>query len=169
MINERPMYFRRDGTPYDPKDGNPTLQWAADHEDIRLRRVCFTRLWWGGHLSTVWLGLDHGWMSKRPIIFESMLFTWAYQADLFDCGRSRRFHPEAGQWRYATEKQAIRMHSALVRHYRWPWRCLAGWAWDWFKSWERENAKRTNTWSLFTPFLEPEFSMRDLMDRMNVT
>jgi len=56
-------------------------------------------------VSTVWLGLDHGfpWIKQPPVIFETMIFggTWDHR-----------------MWRYCTHLEAIAGHAdavALVR------------------------------------------------------
>jgi len=69
--------------------------------DRKYKVVRQSYLWWGGWLSTVWLGLDHSFvMSKhKPLIFESMLFFK---------GRS-----ELDMVRYSTEKEAYQGHWKL--------------------------------------------------------
>lgn len=47
--------------------------------DLNYKVVKQEKLWWGGFLSTVWLGLDHSLtfgsgLDRKPIIFETMLF-----------------------------------------------------------------------------------------------
>lgn len=106
-ISERPMYYRPDGTPYPGTDDAATMAWAKDFEDMGLRRVGDTALWWGGRVSTVWLGLDHGHgMSHKPLIFESMVFGWklinipAYLAKaVFGSSVVRRWYKEFHQWK----------------------------------------------------------------------
>lgn len=53
-----------------------------------------------GMLSTVWLGLDHGWGESAPIIFETMSFP----TDA----------PNAIQERYSTEAEAREGHARLL-------------------------------------------------------
>lgn len=54
-------------------------------------------------VSTIWLGLDHGWgISRRPIIFETMIFEGNGSTDL-------------ATWRYSTAQQAMRGHIHAVR------------------------------------------------------
>ena len=65
--------------------------------DYEYKKVRLTRLWWGGHVSTVWLGLDHAFnfteeLSTFPMIFETMVF------------------PGNQQDRYTTEQEAIKGH-----------------------------------------------------------
>lgn len=57
----------------------------------------------GLNVSTVWLGLDHGFGNKEldpPIIFETMVFGGD--------------HTEP-QWRYATEDAALENHAKIVK------------------------------------------------------
>src|SRR5437773_12310208 len=97
----RGMYFRRDGTPY-----SDILEWAADFENKELKRVAETRLWWGGWLSTVWLGLNHNFsFSGAPLIFETMLF----MPNSFN---------EIDMERYSTEAQAIEGHNRMYKKWQ---------------------------------------------------
>lgn len=61
-------WFDRDGEPlWDLMETERLLN------DIEYKRVAWDPLPKGGHLSTVWLGLDHSHSSTgRPIIFETM-------------------------------------------------------------------------------------------------
>lgn len=99
---ERPMYYRPDGTPYEGPE--PHLQWAADFE--KHRQIKVTRLWWGGRVSTIWLGLDHGFGQRVPLIFESMAFGWRpvnvfaeLPMRLFGSDTVRRWWNEYVEWR----------------------------------------------------------------------
>lgn len=62
------MYFDRQGRPLD------MTEWAEKHADKDYLIVAqhWVRGWM---VSTVWLGLDHGFgMSHAPVIFETMIF-----------------------------------------------------------------------------------------------
>ena len=87
------------------KRGNPiTLEeWANLTNDREYKVVKQTRLWWGGLVSTVWLGLDHNHgFGGEKAIFETMLFSrW----DSLDC------------FRYSSLELAETGHEAVVRHY----------------------------------------------------
>lgn len=50
--------------------------WAEFFEHHGRRRVAQTYLWlpWRTHISTVFLGLDHGFGEGSPIVFETMIF-----------------------------------------------------------------------------------------------
>jgi hypothetical protein len=58
-------------------------------------------------ISTVWLGMDHGWgrgePDYKPVIFESMIFGGEHDED---------------QMRYCTEEEAIRGHAEAVQDLR---------------------------------------------------
>ena len=53
----------------------------------------------GVTISTVWLGLDHGFGDARPAIFETMIFGGEY---------------DQAQMRYHTEEEAVRGHREAV-------------------------------------------------------
>jgi hypothetical protein len=55
-------------------------------------------------ISTVWLGMDHGWMNEKPLIFETMIFT--------PDDKDNKFVDY--QTRYATEEEAIEGHIRAV-------------------------------------------------------
>jgi hypothetical protein len=63
-----------------------TLQVAKDEID-------------GHTVSTIFLGLDHGWGEKQPIVFETMTFGDPYEQNC---------------WRYATWDEAVAGHDAIV-------------------------------------------------------
>lgn len=95
-VEDRPRYYKRDGTPY-PSGEKGLYEWANDFENPN-RVIGRTSLWWGGYVSTVWLGLDHSWLGGPPLIFESMCFPEGRDQD-----------------RYSTEEQAKAGHAAMVR------------------------------------------------------
>lgn len=111
-IKDRTLYYRRDGTPY-PNGMEGMLQWGKDLE-MTDRRVDKTNLWWGGYVSTVWLGLDHGWGAGPPLIFETMVFGKVSMLDL-------------DMERYSYESEAIMGHHRLVRKWSNPWTLLVYW------------------------------------------
>jgi len=65
----------------------------------------------GIHISTVFLGTDHGWNSDVPILFETMVFGGYY---------------DEYQWRYATWKEAEKGHRKILLKviHTLPWRLL---------------------------------------------
>jgi hypothetical protein len=83
------------------REGNPIslYQWALMFENDEAKRVARTEL---GDVvvSTVWLGLDHGWGDDdRPLIFETMVFEGKMDGE---------------QMRYSTEEEARTGHQAMV-------------------------------------------------------
>lgn len=147
--------FRPDGTPY-PATGEGLTEWARDFEDEEKRRVGWTRLWWGGSVSTVWLGLNHRFYGDGPpIIFESMMFTprypqrdflhrdkivvWVpkviYRGRTYECHIPLKWLPiltmgraEMDQNRYSTRAEAEAGHAAMVKRWKDPGRVLAWFA-----------------------------------------
>lgn len=77
--------------------------------DWEYKKVAWNKLWWGGHISTVWLGLDHSFslQPRRPIIFETMIFKPG--------GEFGRTSVEME--RYATEEEALAGHRRLYRQW----------------------------------------------------
>lgn len=98
-----PYYYGRDGKAI------PMCEWAVRFEDLEYKRVAQTTIgpWW---ISTVWLGLDHGFLEGRPLIFESMIFWHGPEGGEPDHDRPME--------RYTTEAQARRGHASIVRTYR---------------------------------------------------
>lgn len=97
------LYFRKDGTPY-PEGKEGLLAFAKDFENTEGRRVGFDKLPNGLAVSTVWLGIDHGFGSGRPLIFETMVFAH---------GRGGEF-----QTQYSTLEEARLGHKMMVKKCR---------------------------------------------------
>lgn len=97
----KPMYYHRDGTPYTgtPADPKGTLAWGKDFENQKLKRVAYTDIPGKGHVSTVWIGLDHSFGDGPPLIFESMFFG----------------EGDEDQERYSTESEALAGHERMVK------------------------------------------------------
>lgn len=95
MFEYRPMYYRRDGTPY-PPGLRGLIAWGLEFESIENKIVDCTMTIYNEDVSTVWLGLDHGFLNDRPLIFETMVFS--------------RHGVRNIQLRYATEAEAHRGH-----------------------------------------------------------
>lgn len=80
-------------------------QWVHMFEDAAGRTVAKTVVD-GARVSTVFLGLDHGWGGPVPILFETMVFP----------------DPESGvesdMDRYATWDEAVAGHEAMVAKVR---------------------------------------------------
>lgn len=85
-----------------------TLEWAAKFEDHEYRRIAVAKLGLRSEqqidISTVWLGIDHGWGNGRPVIFETMIFGFD---DDFEY-----------QERYCTEAEAVEGHARAVQYAR---------------------------------------------------
>jgi hypothetical protein len=78
--------------------------WARRFHDENYKRILATQLSAGIWVSTVWMGLDHGFGRGPPIIFETMVFR----------------HDDASgeeQYRYATEAEAREGHALAVARY----------------------------------------------------
>lgn len=61
------------------KDRSPVkcenaIQWAKWFDKNENRRVAETLLENGTIVSTVFLGIDHGFMDSKPLLFETMIF-----------------------------------------------------------------------------------------------
>lgn len=87
----RHFYYDRQGRPISSAEVE-TL-WMQD------RRVALTDLGRLGRVSTVWLGIDHGYGEGPPLIFETMIF-----------GGPMDQHCD----RYSTEEQARTGHDFMV-------------------------------------------------------
>ena len=85
---------------YYDREGKPIK--LGDHliffQDPIYKQVASTYLPNGRHVSTVWLGLDHGFGNGPPLIFETMVFP---EAEICE--------------RYSTEVEAREGHARLVQ------------------------------------------------------
>jgi hypothetical protein len=125
LLEVGPGYYDRKGV----RIAN-LLAWAQMFEDLDYKIVKQQHLWWGGFLSTVWLGLDHRFANDGPpLIFESMLFgvhhgpDRAFMPDKVDDMDEilwREFAPEMDMTRYAREEEALAGHRYLYRHWSKP-------------------------------------------------
>lgn len=61
-------YYARDGSPMSQEE------WMVRFGDEPYKRVARTAIGGDVSVSTVWLGLDHGWSRGQPLIFETMVF-----------------------------------------------------------------------------------------------
>jgi hypothetical protein len=113
-IKSRIVWYDRQGKPL-PSD---TAEEMSKVEGLLTNRgykiVKQEKLWWGGFLSTVWLGLDHSFSIKdhKPLIFETMLFP-----------RYRNYR-EIDMERYSSEEEAKLGHVAMRRKWSNPLFCL---------------------------------------------
>lgn len=91
-------YYDKDGTPI-----SDVMTWGLKLQDPEYKRVAKDTLDDGRMVSTVWLGLDHGWGDGPPLIFETMVFS---SKDSFD---------DQYMERYATEAEALAGHQRIVQ------------------------------------------------------
>jgi len=129
-----PRYFDRHGFPI-PGDGtnDPTLVWARmmERANGQDRVVACDDLPDTSYLSTVWLGLDHGF-GGPPLFFETMRFSMkTKQARSPLSGHVYLYRPElefpdpfgepgetTTQLRYGSEEEALAAHHEIVRRIR---------------------------------------------------
>lgn len=128
MVGPGPQYYDRQGFPIPARDGvEPTLVWARLREQPDYPIVAVDDLPDGGFLSTVWLGLDHGF-GGRPLIFETMRFAAETvpvklpSGHIVKARRELAFPDPFGepgdtttQLRYTTEEEALAAHHEIVR------------------------------------------------------
>jgi hypothetical protein len=92
-------------SPYFDRQGQRInlARWVELYEGYDYRRVAETTVepYW---ISTVWLGIDHGWGEASPLIFETMVFA----PDDTELG------PEIECRRYGTEAAALAGHEETV-------------------------------------------------------
>lgn len=87
-----------------------TLTWARWHEDWDNRSVkqTYTEHY---HISTVCLGIDHGWGKGRPVLFETMVFG----KNVVSIKTRQGSGIEHDQERYCTWEEAEKGHDQMVR------------------------------------------------------
>ena len=89
------MYYNKEGQEIG------LIEWGKLFENLEYKRVAETTLKDGKWISTVWLGLDHGFGEKIQI-FETMVFPNKEDGDDLDCER------------YSTLGKAITGHKKMV-------------------------------------------------------
>lgn len=120
-------YFSRSGRPISMRDWCRIKAWDDETNDRDYTRVAADDV--GPYLiSTVWLGLDHGF-GGPPLIFETMVFRtdlpdrrppWEEKEYEFDEDEE----PEFTRWtdldmaRYGSEGEALAGHAAMVEKVR---------------------------------------------------
>jgi hypothetical protein len=128
-----PRYFHRDGKPILSDELMPDfMQWALLFENTKGRIIGNTVTLYGEKLSTVWLGMDHGYRRGKPLIFETMLFAPCTkerigrilsaleltedekrERDRLEAHTKKYFPHDQLQLRYATENEASDRHEKL--------------------------------------------------------
>jgi hypothetical protein len=91
------------------------LEWGMFFENIKNRRVGWKVCLDGTTISTVFLGIDHGWNNELPVLFETMVF-------LYPPGLAEKFTDDnlvdIETQRYEIWDQAIKGHKEMVQKYR---------------------------------------------------
>lgn len=99
------MYYDMDGKPITIEEWSKL--YAQHPGQPSPRRVAETTLPDGTWISTVLLGIDHGWgIGRRPVIFESMVFPAKDNMEALE------------QDRYCTKEEALEGHARLVDLYQ---------------------------------------------------
>ena len=65
--------------------------WAKWFENIENRRVKVSKAGQGYYVSTVFLGIYHGWNEEEPLLFESMVFNDDIKVENDMCTRHRTY------------------------------------------------------------------------------
>jgi hypothetical protein len=114
LVWDRALAVLDSGEYYD-RQGLPItfLQWGDRFHNLNYRRVVWTDLG-PVQVSTVWLGIDHGWGLGPPVIFETFIFCENDQALTGADGEEL-----IDTWgRYRTIEEAIAGHEEAVRQVR---------------------------------------------------
>ena len=80
------------------------FEWGKLFENMEYKRISETILKDGKWISTIWLGLDHGFDRKR-LIFKTMVFQSKGNLDGLDCDR------------YSNLEGAIEGHKKMIEKY----------------------------------------------------
>lgn len=86
-------YYDRAGLPISLAEWS-RLMTIMDYKRVALDHVGSLEI------STIWLGLDHGYWSKQPLIFETMVFGGSKDQEICE--------------RYSTEELALAGHREIV-------------------------------------------------------
>jgi hypothetical protein len=90
------MYIIKDGIPVPESDVSKWGEWMGHFEEnCRIART----EWGDVAVSTVFLGIDHNWFGRTPILFETMIFGGEH---------------DQYQERYETIDDALRGHERAV-------------------------------------------------------
>ena len=123
-LRSRPIYYRlnpdKSVTPILGRlrdDQSAALEWAREFEKFESRIVAHDVVD-GRLVSTVFLGLDHGFsMSGPPVLFETMVFSDGVKT--FKWGtHEREYHEELDQRRYCTWAEAVAGHAEILAETR---------------------------------------------------
>lgn len=124
ILRSRPLYYRlnpdKSVTPIHGRlgdDNSAALEWAREFEKFESRIVAHDDVD-GRLVSTVFLGLDHGFSDRGPpVLFETMVFS--NETKTFKFGSSEReYHEELDQRRYCTWAEAVAGHAEILAETR---------------------------------------------------
>lgn len=89
-------------------------EWSLFFSDFSKRQLAetITSLY---RISTVFLGIDHGWGKGPPIVFETMAFELAETEVKFSDGQKFITHEDFETARYSSWDDAMAGHRAMVR------------------------------------------------------
>lgn len=122
-IRTRPMYYRLNAdksvSPIVGRLGDEnsaTMEWAREFEKFQDRIVAHDDVD-GRLVSTVFLGLDHGFGSGPPVLFETMVFSNETKTFRWST-HEREYHEELDQRRYCTWAEAVAGHAEILAETR---------------------------------------------------
>lgn len=103
------------------REGEPIThgEWSVLFECLEYRRIAFDQV--GPYeVSTVWLGLDHSFLSRTPVIFETMVFeaelSWRPEFEYDDKTFGGYWYQrDFEQLRYTTMADALAGHAEVVQ------------------------------------------------------
>lgn len=89
-------------------------EWSRFFGNFESRQVAetFTEFY---RISTVFLGLDHGWGKGPPVLFETMAFEIAETVHKFSNGETFIAHEDIDCVRYSSWDDAVTGHKTMVR------------------------------------------------------
>lgn len=91
------------------------MEWGMFFETMKNRRVGWKVCMDGTTISTVFLGIDHGWSNELPVLFETMVFQ--YPPELASNFTDETLCDIEVQ-RYEIWEQAEKGHREMVEKYR---------------------------------------------------
>ena len=97
------------------KKGEPLsmMAWARLLGDREYATVAYDEIGVAVKVSTVWLGLDHNWGGGRPLIFETMAFTFRDEPYVMPSG-DEYWWEGVEQYRYHTLEEALAGHAEIL-------------------------------------------------------
>jgi hypothetical protein len=119
----RPMYYRLNAdksvSPIYGRLGDENsavMEWAREFEKSDTRIVAHDDVD-GRLVSTVFLGLDHGFGSGPPVLFVTMVFSNETKTFKWST-HEREYHEELDQRRYCTWAEAVAGHAEILAETR---------------------------------------------------